>query len=105
MARPAAPAARTAGLPPVPNEDHAIRIARDRNVGHDGAGFATRVEVETGFLPRYPVRRAGGETVLEPWVPAGELDGLDGRVVGRIRAATGSGAEPPPGAGRPRAPR
>ena len=32
------------------NEDYAIRIARDWNVRHDGAGFVTRFEVGTAFL-------------------------------------------------------
>lgn len=45
---------------PVLNEDYAIRIARDWNVKHDGAGFVTRFEVESEFLARYPVQRAGG---------------------------------------------
>ncbi|MFP8940115.1 hypothetical protein ACLIYM_01570 [Streptomyces fenghuangensis] len=70
---------------PVLNEDYAIRIARDWNVKHDGAGFVTRFEVATGFLSRYPVRRAGGETILELWVPAEELDDFNAHIVGRIR--------------------
>ena len=45
---------------PVLNEDYAIRIARDWNVKHDGAGFVTRFDVESEFLARYPVQRAGG---------------------------------------------
>ncbi|GLX50610.1 hypothetical protein Shyhy01_35600 [Streptomyces hygroscopicus subsp. hygroscopicus] len=69
---------------PVLDEDYAIRIARDRNVRHDGAGFVTRFEVDTGFLSRYPVRRAGGETILELWLPAEELDESNALVVGRI---------------------
>src|SRR5689334_9136307 len=69
---------------PVLNEDYAIRIARDWNVKHDGAGFVTRFEVDTGFLARYPVRRAGGETILELWVPAEELDEFNAHIVGRI---------------------
>ncbi|MEV6731962.1 MULTISPECIES: hypothetical protein [unclassified Streptomyces] len=69
---------------PVLNEDYAIRIARDWNVKHDGAGFVTRFEVDTGFLARYPVRQAGGETILELWVPAEELDEFNAHIVGRI---------------------
>ncbi|MGW2645948.1 ADP-ribosylation/crystallin J1 [Streptomyces sp. NPDC001393] len=67
---------------PVLNEDYAIRIARDWNVQHDGAGFVTRFEVDTEFLARYPVRQAGGETLL--WVPAEELDEFNAHIVGRI---------------------
>ncbi|MGY0069910.1 hypothetical protein ACWZEH_24585 [Streptomyces sp. QTS137] len=69
---------------PVLDEDHAIRIARDWNVKHDGAGFVTRFEVESEFLARYPVRRAGGRTILELRVPAGELDEFDSHIVGGI---------------------
>lgn len=43
---------------PVLNEDYAIRIARDWNVKHDGAGFVTRFEVDSEFLCRYPVQQA-----------------------------------------------
>ncbi|MFI2760767.1 ADP-ribosylation/crystallin J1 [Streptomyces echinatus] len=69
---------------PVLNEDYAIRIARDWNVKHDGAGFVTRFEVDTEFLARYPVRQAGGKTILELWVPAEELDEFNAHIVGRI---------------------
>jgi hypothetical protein len=69
---------------PVLDEDYAVRIARDWNVRHDGAGFVTRFEVESAFLERYPVRQAGGETILELWVPAEELDEFNAHIVGRI---------------------
>lgn len=69
---------------PVLNEDYAIRIARDWNVKHDGAGYVTRFEVDTAFLSRYPVRQAGGETILELWVPAEELDEFNAHIAGRI---------------------
>ncbi len=44
----------------------------------------TRFEVGTEFLGRYPVRQAGGETILELWVPAEELDEFNAHIVGRI---------------------
>ncbi|MFF0214649.1 hypothetical protein [Streptomyces vinaceus] len=69
---------------PVLNEDYAIRIARDWNVKHSGVGFVTRFEVDTAFLARYPVRQVGGETILELWVPAEELDEFNAHIVGRI---------------------
>ncbi|MFE9425462.1 hypothetical protein ACFYNO_21130 [Kitasatospora sp. NPDC006697] len=69
---------------PVLNEDYAIRIARDWNVPHSGVGYVTRFEVESAFLARYPVRQAGGETILELWVPAEELAEFNTRLVGRI---------------------
>ncbi|MET8945170.1 hypothetical protein ABZX30_16710 [Streptomyces sp. NPDC004542] len=70
---------------PVLDEDYAIRIARDWNVKHDGAGFVTRFEADSGFLSRYPVRQAGGETILELWVPAGELEEFNAHIVGTIQ--------------------
>ncbi|MBP2479162.1 hypothetical protein JOF53_008034 [Crossiella equi] len=69
---------------PVLNEDYAIRIARDWNVPHGGVGYVTRFEVETEFLSRYPVRQAGGRTILELWVPAEELAEFNTHLVGLI---------------------
>ncbi|OWA14502.1 ADP-ribosylation/crystallin J1 [Streptomyces sp. CS159] len=69
---------------PVLNEDYAVRIARDWNVPACGAGYVTRFEADAGFLERYPVRRAGGETILELWVPAEELTEFNRHIVGRI---------------------
>lgn len=69
---------------PVLNEDYAIRIARDWNVPASGVGYVTRFEVDTAFLARYPVQRAGGRTILELWVPAEELPEFNRNIVGRI---------------------
>ncbi|WP_030254539.1 MULTISPECIES: hypothetical protein [Streptomyces] len=69
---------------PVLNEDYAIRIARDWNVPASGVGYVTRFKVEADFLARYPVRQAGGRTILELWVPAEELDEFNRHIVGRI---------------------
>lgn len=69
---------------PVLNEDYAITIARDWNVKHDGAGFVTRFEVDSAYLRRYPVRQAGGRTILELRVPAEELDEFNAHIVGAV---------------------
>jgi hypothetical protein len=69
---------------PVLNEDYAIRIARDWNVPRSGVGYVTRFRVETAFLHRYPVQQVGGSTILELWVPAGELDDFNAHIVGPI---------------------
>jgi hypothetical protein len=69
---------------PVMNEDYAIRIARDWNVPASGVGFVTRFEVSSAFLARYPVRQAGGETILELWVPAEDLEEFNRHIVGVI---------------------
>jgi hypothetical protein len=48
---------------PVVDEDYAVKIARDWNVKHDGAGFVTRFEVDSDFVRRYPSsRRAAGRS-------------------------------------------
>ncbi|MDT0528616.1 hypothetical protein RM555_06365 [Micromonospora sp. DSM 115977] len=69
---------------PVLNEDYAVMIARDWNVPASGVGYVTRFHVETDFLSRYPVRQAGGDTILELWVPAEELDKFNAHIVGLI---------------------
>ncbi|MGC4762412.1 hypothetical protein ACLQ20_06090 [Micromonospora sp. DT46] len=69
---------------PVLNEDYAVMIARDWNVPASAVGYVTRFHVETDFLSRYPVRQAGGDTILELWVPAEELDEFNAHIVGLI---------------------
>ncbi|TKK88750.1 hypothetical protein FDA94_11700 [Herbidospora galbida] len=69
---------------PVLNEDYAVRIARDWNVAASGVGYVTRFEVDAEFAERYPVQQAGGETILELWVPAEDLDEFNRHIVGLI---------------------
>lgn len=70
---------------PVLNEDYAIKIARDWNVKHDGAGYVTRFEIDTDFVRRYPVQQAGGRTILELWIPAEDLDDFNLHIIGQIQ--------------------
>ncbi|SHJ66652.1 hypothetical protein SAMN05421803_10891 [Nocardiopsis flavescens] len=70
---------------PVLNEDYAVRIARDWNLPRSGAGYVTRFGVDADFAARYPVRQAGGRTILELWVPAEELAAFNAHLVGPIR--------------------
>lgn len=69
---------------PVLNEDYAIRIARDWNVAASGVGYVTRFDVRRGFLDRYDVQQVGGETILEYWIPAEDLEELNDNIVGTI---------------------
>ncbi|WP_221891501.1 ADP-ribosylation/crystallin J1 [Microbispora sp. KK1-11] len=69
---------------PVLNEDYAIRIARDWNAPHYGVGYVTRFHVPADFLARYPIQQVGGETILELWVPAEELDEFNAHISGVI---------------------
>ncbi len=73
---------------PVLNENYAIRIARHWNVKRSGAGFVTRFEVRRNFLERYEVQQAGGETILEYWIPAEDLAELNSNIVGRIEVVS-----------------
>jgi hypothetical protein len=69
---------------PVLNEDYATRIARDWNVKASGVGFVTRFTVLKSFLDAYEVRQVGGETILEYWIPAEDLEALNDNIVGEI---------------------
>ena len=69
---------------PVLNEDYATRIARDWNVPASGSGFVTRFEVARDFLDRYEVHQVGGQTILEYWIPAEDLEDLNDHIVGPI---------------------
>ncbi|PUB19854.1 hypothetical protein C8K30_11923 [Promicromonospora sp. AC04] len=73
---------------PVLNEDYATRIARDWNVKASGVGYVTRFDVAKEFLDRYEVQQAGGQTILEYWIPAEDLDELNASIVGRIEVVT-----------------
>ncbi|MCH0538047.1 hypothetical protein I3F58_00415 [Streptomyces sp. MUM 203J] len=44
----------------------------------------TRFEIDTDCVSRYPVQRAGSETILELWGPATELAEFNAHIVGRI---------------------
>jgi hypothetical protein len=70
---------------PVLNEDYAVKIARDWNAPRDGVGYVTRFELDRTFAERYPIQQAGGETILELWVPAGELEAFNRNIIGPIQ--------------------
>ncbi|MCS5499296.1 hypothetical protein NY547_18790 [Cnuibacter physcomitrellae] len=69
---------------PVLNEDYATRIAREWNVKASGVGYVTRFHVRTAFLDRYDVQQVGGETILEYWIPAEDLEEMNDNIVGLI---------------------
>jgi hypothetical protein len=70
---------------PVLNEDYATRIARDWNVAASGVGYVTRFDVEKAYLDQHEVHQAGGQTILEYWIPAEELDEFNRHIIGRIQ--------------------
>lgn len=59
-------------------------IARDWNVKASGAGFVTRFEVRKSFMDRYEVHQVGGQTILEYWIPAEDLEAMNENTVGQI---------------------
>ena len=69
---------------PVLNEDYATRIARDWNVKASGVGYVTRFRVRKSFLDNYEVQQVGGQTILEYWIPAEDLELLNDNIVGTI---------------------
>ncbi len=73
---------------PVLNEEYATKIARDWNVKASGVGYVTRFEVRKEFLDRYTVQQAGGRAILEYWIPAEDLDELNGNIVGAIEVVS-----------------
>lgn len=70
---------------PVLNRDYAQRIARDWNVPASGAGFVTEFDVEADYVDRYDVHQVGGQTILEYWIPADELEAFNDHIIGLIR--------------------
>lgn len=66
------------------NEDYATRIARDWNIKASGVGFVPLFRVRKSFLDRYDVQQVGGETILEYWIPAEDLEEMNDNIVGTI---------------------
>lgn len=69
---------------PVLSEEYATMIARDWNVKQSGSGYVTRFRVRRSFLDRYEIHQVGGRTILEYWIPAGDLAELNANIVGCI---------------------
>src|SRR4051812_29763252 len=69
---------------PVLSEEPAVKIARDWNVPASGSGFVTRFQVKRSFIDRYDVKDAGGQSHLEYWIPAEDLNAFNAAIVGTI---------------------
>lgn len=67
---------------PVVDPDYAIEIARDWNARFDGEGLVLRFEVDDAFIAGYIPAEAGGRTRREYWIPAEDLDKLNGALLG-----------------------
>lgn len=69
---------------PVLNEDYATQIARDWNVKASGVGYVTRFSVLKSYLDQFQVHQVGGQTHVEYWIPAEELETFNDHIVGLI---------------------
>jgi hypothetical protein len=69
---------------PVLNEDYATRIARNWNVKASGVGYVMRFSVRRSYLDQFDVHQVGGETILEYWIPAEQVEEFDDNIVGTI---------------------
>jgi hypothetical protein len=78
---------------PVLNEDYARKIAGDWNVPASGVGYVTRFSVRRDFLDRYEVQQVGGQTILEYWIPAEDLELFNDNIVGLIEVIAEYGGE------------
>jgi hypothetical protein len=66
------------------SEDRATCIAGDWNVKASGVGYLTRFEVKNLLPGSSRVLQADGHTILEYWIPAGELDEFNANILGNI---------------------
>ena len=76
---------------PVLNEEYATQIARDWNTKDVRSGFTGYVlefDVDSEFLSRYDVQKAGGAQHLEYWIPAEALNEFNRHIVGEIRVVS-----------------
>jgi hypothetical protein len=72
---------------PVVSEDYAVRIARDWNTKDPTSqfvGYVLRFSVKKQYLDRFTPQPAGGQALLEYWIPAEELDAFNENIVGTI---------------------
>lgn len=70
---------------PVLTKEYAIKIARDWNVKASGIGYVLEFKIKKSHLDKYPIQVAGGNSHLEYWIPAEELEDFNDALVGKIR--------------------
>ena len=73
---------------PVLTKEYAEQIARDWNTKDERSGFVGYVlefEVETEYLQRFEIRKAGSSQHLEYWIPAEDLQEFNRHIYGEIR--------------------
>ncbi len=71
---------------PVLHEAYATQIARDWNAKYNDpkVGFVTRFRVRASYLAKFEIHTVGATIHQECWIPAEELNELNGNLVGLI---------------------
>ncbi len=72
---------------PVLNREYAEQIARDWNTRDEASGYCgyvLRFAVRDEFLSRYAIQKVGGESHLEYWIPAEDLEQMNRNIIGLI---------------------
>ena len=84
MAEVATPAGGPADL--LPGAQRGIRHQDRPRLEHwqSGAGYVARFQVRRSFLDNYEIHQVGGQTILEYWIPAEDLDALNASLIGKI---------------------
>ena len=73
---------------PVLTLEYAEQIARDWNTKDERSGFTGYVlefDIDSEYLKRFDVQKAGGVKHLEYWIPAEELEKFNRHIGGEIR--------------------
>lgn len=70
---------------------YAVEIASIWNTRESGRGFILEFGVDDAFLSAYPPAAAGGRTRTEHWIPAEDLEKLNGALTGPIRLVASFG--------------
>ena len=72
---------------PVLNKNYAIQIARDWNtkdVNSGFVGYVTEFDVDDNYISKFEVHQVGLPIHKELWIPAKELEELNGNIKGDI---------------------
>jgi len=70
---------------PVVNVEYATRIAVEWNAAREGVGYVLAFDVARSFLDGYVTHQVGGDTIVEYWIPAEDVDALNDHLLGPIR--------------------
>lgn len=76
---------------PVTNERYARDITVDWNVRDYGSGAVTKFEVRREFMDKYEIHQVGAAHATEWWIPAEDLEKLNGNIVGKIEVISRHG--------------